>query len=85
MVKKRGTIRSRKKCQRERATSFNAILLAVVIMSVMSLVASIVLGSRDGLVDYQKSIVDNCSTCWKMGFAAIITLMGVRKAGVSIR
>jgi hypothetical protein len=55
--------------------TFRLIFTAVVSLTVLSLVAAIVL-SWVAENDAQKQLVEACSTCWKMGFGAVVGMIG---------
>ncbi len=49
---------------------------SVLVLTVGSLVAAIFLSLADEPNDQQKLLIETCSTCWKMGFGAIVGLIG---------
>ena len=56
--------------------AFKWVLLIVLGLTLVSLVVSVYLASLSNPSDLAKGLFETCSTTWKMGFAAIIGLIG---------
>lgn len=56
--------------------AFKLVFLTVTVLTVFSLAVSIYVASKDNPSDLAKALFDTCSTTWKMGFGAIIGLVG---------
>jgi hypothetical protein len=56
--------------------TFKLIFLSVLLLTVLSLVVAIILSFQNTLSLQQVSLFDTCSTTWKMGFGAIVGLIG---------
>ena len=56
--------------------SFKLILLTVVILTLVSLAVTVGLCFIDKLSPQQADLFQTCSTTWKMGFGAIVGLIG---------
>lgn len=55
---------------------FSRVLICVCSLTVLSLAVAVVLASQDSLSEYQQDLLKTCSTTWKLGFGAIIGLIG---------
>ena len=58
------------------APSFKLILLAILFLTVLSLVISVFLSFQKELSEQGKNLFETCSTTWKMGFGAMVGLIG---------
>jgi hypothetical protein len=57
-------------------TFFYVAFAAVFLLTLLSLGASLYLVSQDQLSEDGKRLAETCSTTWKMGFGAIVGLIG---------
>jgi len=56
--------------------AFKLIFFSVLGLTVLSLVASFVLVIREQQTEETKRLAETCSTTWKLGFGAIVGLIG---------
>lgn len=56
--------------------SFKWVFLAVVVLTILSLLVSIILAMFGTGSSLQTSLFETCTTTWKMGFGAIVGLIG---------
>ena len=55
---------------------FKLIFLTVLGLTLISLVVALYLASKGSITEYQADLFTTCSTTWKMGFGAIVGLIG---------
>jgi hypothetical protein len=59
---------------------FTAVFATVVLLSLTSLVIAVFLAMRPELSIGGQQMLETCSTCWKLGFGAIVGLIGGKAA-----
>jgi hypothetical protein len=52
------------------------VFATVVALSLLSLVSAFLLAARPELSVGQQQMLETCSTCWKLGFGAIVGMIG---------
>ena len=55
---------------------FNLVFLSVLGLTVLSLIVSLYLVTRDNPSEDMRRLAETCSTTWKMGFGAVVGLIG---------
>lgn len=55
---------------------FRLVFTTVVVLSLISLALAIYFATRTNLSAAQQQMLDTCSTCWKLGFGAIVGMIG---------
>ncbi|MDB5292864.1 MAG: hypothetical protein JWL69_4105 [Phycisphaerales bacterium] len=56
--------------------SFKWVFISVLLLTLISLGAAIALSFVRSPTNAQTQLIETCSTCWKMGFGAIVGLIG---------
>lgn len=56
--------------------SFLLVFFTVLFLTVLSLAVSVYLVSRPDPTEETKRLIETCSTTWKLGFGAIVGLIG---------
>jgi hypothetical protein len=56
--------------------AFKLVFITVVCLSILSLVASIALVLYGPRTEDAKRLIETCSTTWKLGFGAVVGLIG---------
>ena len=59
---------------------FNLIFFTVVAMTVLALLLTVLLALFGGASDQVKAAAETCSTTYKMGFGAVVGLIGGKEA-----
>lgn len=55
---------------------FKLVFLTVLALTVLSLVAAVFLSFIDPPTEERSRLIETCSTTWKMGFGAVVGLIG---------
>lgn len=55
---------------------FQKVFWTIVTLSVLSLLLAIALSMRPNQTLQEQQMLETCSTCWKLGFGAIVGLIG---------
>ena len=62
---------------------FKLIFIVVLVLTVTSLVIAVTLAMNEINSPRIQSLFETCSTCWKMGFGALIGLVGGQNTNLS--
>ena len=63
---------------RTRGPVFVIVFTAVIVLSLVSLAVALYLASLPQPTNSQQQLIETCSTCWKLGFCAIVGMIGGR-------
>ena len=58
------------------SSTFRYVFVAVAVLSVLSLGLAFLLADLTEPTRAQEQLLETCSTCWKMGFGAIVGMIG---------
>jgi len=70
--------RKKKASPSDVSDKFKVVFLSVVCMSILTLVLSIILSFQNQLSPYQQQLFEACTTSWKMGFGAVMGMLGIK-------